>query len=201
MRASPESPRMFENDVVDFFTRVPWSIVPTLWIPVVGGLFTYGVMGLGVPLVPAFFVAAAGWLAWTMTEYWLHRTFFHWVPKTSWGERMHFFVHGVHHDWPDDRYRLVMPPAVSAILFVLFMAIFYALLGGVWMFPFYAGFVFGYTVYDCTHYATHHFKPRSARLKWFKRLASHHMNHHFQHKPRKYGVSTTLWDHVFGTYT
>jgi sterol desaturase/sphingolipid hydroxylase (fatty acid hydroxylase superfamily) len=151
--------------------------------------------------VPGLFVAAGGWLAWTLTEYWLHRTFFHWVPNTSWGARMHFFVHGVHHDWPDDRYRLVMPPAVSGILFVLFMAIFYAVLGGVWMFPFYSGFVFGYTVYDCTHYATHHFKPRSARLKWFKRLASHHMNHHFQHKPRKYGVSTTLWDHVFGTYT
>jgi sterol desaturase/sphingolipid hydroxylase (fatty acid hydroxylase superfamily) len=191
---------MFENDVVDFFTRVPWWIVPTLWLPVVLGLFTYGVLSLGVPLVPGVFVAAAGWLAWTLTEYWLHRTFFHWVPNASWGARMHFFVHGVHHDWPDDRYRLVMPPAVSGILFVLFMGIFYALLGGVWMFPFYAGFVFGYTVYDCTHYATHHFKPRSARLKWFKRLASHHMNHHFQHKPRKYGVSTTLWDHVFGTY-
>jgi sterol desaturase/sphingolipid hydroxylase (fatty acid hydroxylase superfamily) len=158
------------------------------------------VLNLGVPLVPGLFVAAAGWLTWTLTEYWLHRTFFHWVPNTSWGPRMHFFVHGVHHDWPDDRYRLVMPPAVSGILFVLFMGIFYALLGAVWMFPFYAGFVFGYTVYDCTHYATHHFKPRSARLKWFKRLASHHMNHHFQHKPRKYGVSTTLWDHVFGTY-
>ena len=191
---------MFENDVVDFFTRVPWWIVPTLWVPVVLGLFTYGVLNLGVPLVPGLFVAAGGWLTWTLTEYWLHRTFFHWVPNTSWGPRMHFFVHGVHHDWPDDRYRLVMPPAVSAILFVLFMAIFYAVLGGVWMFPFYSGFVFGYTVYDCTHYATHHFKPRSARLKWFKRLASHHMNHHFQHKPRKYGVSTTLWDHVFGTY-
>ena len=191
---------MFENDVVDFFTRVPWWIVPTLWVPVVLGLFTHGVMNLGVPLVPGLFVAAAGWLAWTLTEYWLHRTFFHWVPNTRWGPRMHFFVHGVHHDWPDDRYRLVMPPAVSGILFILFMAIFYTLLGGVWMFPFYAGFVFGYTVYDCTHYATHHFKPRSARLKWFKRLASHHMNHHFQHKPRKYGVSTTLWDHVFGTY-
>ena len=167
---------------------------------VVLGLFTYGVLSLGVPLVPGVFVAAAGWLAWTLTEYWLHRTFFHWVPNTSWGPRMHFFVHGVHHEWPDDRYRLVMPPAVSGILFVLFMAIFYALLCGVWMFPFYSGFVFGYTVYDCTHSATHHFKPRSARLKWFKRLASHHMNHHFQHKPRKYGVSTTLWDHVFGTY-
>ena len=191
---------MFENDVVDFFTRVPWWIVPTLWVPVVLALFVHGVLNLGVPFVPGLFVAAAGWLTWTLTEYWLHRTFFHWVPKTSWGDRMHFFVHGVHHDWPDDRYRLVMPPAVSGILFVLFMAIFYALLGGVWMFPFYAGFVFGYTVYDCTHYATHHFKPRSARLKWFKRLASHHMNHHFQHKPRKYGVSTTLWDHVFGTY-
>lgn len=200
MRASPESPRMFENDALDALTRVPWWVVPLLYVPASSGLLLYGVVERGVPFGLAIPVFAAGWLAWTLTEYWLHRTLFHWVPGVSWGDRMHFFLHGVHHEHPNDRYRLVMPPAVSMALFVAFYLLFDLIFGPVWMFPFYAGFVFGYLVYDVTHYATHHFKPRSAKMKWFKRLAAHHMNHHFQDKPRKYGVSTTLWDHVFGTY-
>jgi len=188
---------MFENDALDALSRVPWFVVPILYVPVVAGLLGYGLvvreLGIGVSLG----VAAAGWLVWTLTEYSLHRTYFHWTPDVSWGARMHFIVHGVHHDWPNDRYRLVMPPSVSLLLLVVFYGLFYAVLGPVWLYPALAGFVFGYMVYDCSHYAIHHFKPRWAV---FKRLKAHHMNHHFNQPGRKFGVSTTLWDHVFRTY-
>lgn len=196
MRATPESPRMFESDFIDLFSRIPWYYVPIIYVPIICALFGYGIVqaGLGLGLSLALF--AAGFVVWTLTEYWLHRTLFHWEPKTSWGPKFHFILHGVHHQWVNDRYRLVMPPAASLALGVLFYALYVSLLG-VFAFPFFAGKVAGYLTYDMVHYYVHHGKPSS---KVMKRLRAHHMNHHHNKDGRKYGVSITVWDHVFGTF-
>ncbi len=196
MRATPESPRMFQSDFVDFFSRVPWWVVPVIYVPVIGALFTWGILGAGVPLLPSVGLFAVGAFVWTLVEYWLHRTLFHWTPPFAWGPRFHFFLHGVHHDWVNDKYRLVMPPVASAVLAVVFFAGWSVPLG-TWVFPFFAGHVTGYLAYDMLHYSMHHFKPKA---KWLLKLRAHHMNHHHNKDGRKYGVSTTLWDHVFGTY-
>lgn len=193
--ATPTSPPMFKNRFVDAFSRVPWFVVPILYVPIIAALFLYGVGRLAIPVVPALGLFAAGWFVWTFTEYWLHRTLFHWTPATSWGPRFHFFLHGVHHEWVDDHLRLVMPPAASLGLGVVFFSFWYLLLGPL-AFPFFAGKIGGYLAYDMTHYYVHHGKPKSP---YMKRLRAHHMNHHFNKEGRKYGVSMTLWDHVFRT--
>lgn len=193
LRATPESPRLFESDALDVLTRIPWWVVPVVYVPIIAALFGWGVTQVGV--VAATALAVAGWFVWTLVEYTLHRTVFHWVPATSWGPRFHFLVHGIHHDWVNDRYRLVMPPAVSLLLGVLFFSVWWVLLGA-WVFPFFAGHVAGYLAYDMIHYAVHHVKG-SAR--WFVRLRAHHMNHHHNKDGRKFGVSTMVWDRVFGT--
>lgn len=195
-RATPESPRMFESDFIDMFSRIPWYVVPIIYVPMITGLFAFGVGGYRIGLVEAGLLFVAGFFVWTLTEYWLHRTVFHWVPKTSWGPRMHFLLHGVHHDYVNDRMRLVMPPAASLALAAFFMPTYWLLLGPLSL-PFFAGKTAGYLTYDMVHYYTHHGKPRSA---WMKRLRAHHMNHHHNKEGRKYGVSSTLWDHVFQTY-
>lgn len=195
MHATPESPRMFESDLIDSFSRVPWYVVPSIYVPMIVGLFAWGVVGLQVHVGAAVLLFGAGFVVWTLTEYWLHRTLFHWTPATSWGPRFHFILHGVHHDWVNDRYRLVMPPAASLGLGVVFFAIYYALLGSL-SFPFFAGKVAGYLCYDMTHYYVHHGRPTSRRMK---QLKAHHMNHHHNKEERKFGVSSTLWDQVFRT--
>lgn len=194
-RETPESPRMFESDVVDFFSRVHWATVPALYVPVSAFCawrsWATGVSGWGVAGL-----FALGFFLWTLAEYGLHRSLFHWRPAAAWGERFHFILHGIHHDFPMDRLRLVMPPAAS--LFLLFFVF-----GPLFVFGFGAtgwallsGFVVGYINYDLTHYYLHHAKPKSARMK---KLRAHHMSHHFAGLERKYGVSFMLWDHVFGT--
>ncbi len=194
---SSESPPMFESAFVDRFSRTHWSVVPVLYLPAAAAVLALG-MGEGVSLGVCLALASAGFVAWTLTEYWLHRLFFHWVPGGKWGERMHFLVHGVHHDWPRDRYRLVMPPAVSISLFWIFIALFLGTMGE-HGYAFHAGFVLGYVYYDTVHYYIHH---RSPRFEWQRRLRRHHLAHHspkYQHDC-KFGVSTTIWDHVFRTY-
>ncbi len=205
LRASDVSPRMFDSDFMDFFSRTHWLMVPTLFVPLSLGVAAYAVLGLGVAPLAVAVDFALGWLIWSLTEYWLHRTAFHWEPQTWWGPKFHFIVHGVHHKWHQDPYRLVMPPAVSLTLAVLFYGLFQAagLLGALafgasasWATGAYAGFVMGYVVYDCTHYILHHWKPRGA---WMTELRKHHLAHHHSAPERKFGVSSMVWDRVFGT--
>jgi sterol desaturase/sphingolipid hydroxylase (fatty acid hydroxylase superfamily) len=195
-KASPDSPRMFESDFVDFFSRTHPAVVPVLFVPLCTGLVWHGIArgNLGIPDSAALFLIGA--FTWTLAEYWLHRTFFHWVPNGRWGERLHFLVHGVHHEWPRDKYRLVMPPMVSLSLFVLFLGIFTLLLGATYALPFHAGFTTGYMAYDLTHYYIHHYNPKSAHGLALKK---HHMLHHFKTPSSRFGVSSRLWDRIFGT--
>jgi 4-hydroxysphinganine ceramide fatty acyl 2-hydroxylase len=196
LRATPDSPRMFQSDFLDLFSRTHWSVVPIIWVPVTTLMLIYSVLRTSAGFVPSCALAMAGFVAWTLVEYWLHRTFFHWEPPGKLGERMHFFVHGVHHTWPKDKYRLVMPPAVSITLYFVFLALFYPLFGSTYVWSWHAGFVLGYVFYDVTHYYLHHSNPTSA---YGLRLKKNHMLHHFKDPDSRYCVSNLVWDRVFGT--
>jgi sterol desaturase/sphingolipid hydroxylase (fatty acid hydroxylase superfamily) len=138
---------------------------------------------------------------WTFTEYILHRFVFHFRPRTPRQERVLFLFHGIHHVQPQCKTRLVMPPVVSIPLALIFYGVFrliLAMLLGIpdWVAPTFAGFITGYLIYDMTHYATHHFSMRQGFLKFLKR---YHMQHHYKTPNQRFGVSSPLWDIVFGT--
>jgi hypothetical protein len=61
-----------------------------------------------------------GLILWTLIEYGVHRFVFHFKPRNAWQERISFLFHGVHHAQPMAKSRLVMPPAVSIPLALLF---------------------------------------------------------------------------------
>ena len=133
---------------------------------------------------------------WTLTEYWLHRVVFHFEPDHGVGARLHWMIHGVHHDHPNDPLRLVMPPAASVPLALLFTLAFWLVLGNQYWMPFTGGFLAGYLIYDELHFHLHHRTP-TTRLG--RRLRELHMRHHFQDDERGFGISAPYWDRVFGT--
>jgi sterol desaturase/sphingolipid hydroxylase (fatty acid hydroxylase superfamily) len=126
----------------------------------------------------------------------LHRFVFHFEPKSEIGKRIHWTFHGVHHDYPNDSLRLVMPPSVSIPLAILFYFLFRWIFGTSLFAPFYSGFVAGYLTYDITHYAVHHFAIKS---KFWMRIKQHHMKHHYVEPNLGYGVSSDFWDKIFRT--
>ncbi len=189
------SPPLFESRFLDFFSRVHPSIPGVVFIPVIVVCFALGIQN-GTSVLGSIGLVLAGLLIWTLTEYWLHRLVFHWEPDHPLGSRFHFIMHGVHHDHPNDRLRLVMPPAVSIPLAALFFGLFYLVFGAPIYLPAFAGFIVGYLTYDYTHYFLHHMVPKS---QLGKRLREQHMRHHFQDHRFGYGVSSPLWDHVFRT--
>ncbi|MBJ7332776.1 MAG: sterol desaturase family protein [Solirubrobacteraceae bacterium] len=187
------SPRMFENDVLDKLSRVHPAVPVVLFLPAIAILFVLGVDRLGLVAVAW---AAAGYVFWTLLEYWLHRIVFHWEPEKGLGAKLHWIIHGVHHDHPNDPMRLVMPPSVSVPLALAFYGSFLIVLGSGRAMAFGSGFLAGYLVYDMTHFYLHHRVPTSVLGK---RLREHHMRHHFQDDTRGFGVSSPVWDRVFGT--
>ena len=194
--------RMFRSGFLEAFTKVHPVVPGLLFVPVVLWTFWMSVQSLGPVLTVT--ALAGGALFWTFTEYVLHRWLFHIEPKGLLSTLTYVYLHGIHHHYPDDHYRLVMVPIVSVPLAIGFWFLFGAVLPGAWVPGAFAGFAGGYLAYDYGHWATHHIKiPRSA---WAKPIAAalkeqrkRHLTHHFGDHTKGYGVSTALWDHVFGT--
>ncbi len=191
-----ESVRMFKNDFLESFTKVHYLTPVVIFVPVVLYFLYKSVFVFKLNALIILGLIAVGVLAWTFTEYILHRFVFHFMPSSEFGKRIHFIFHGVHHDYPNDSRRLVMAPTVSITLAVIFYSLFYFLFGESYVAPFFTGYVAGYIFYDMTHYAIHHYNFKS---KFWLNLKKHHMVHHYMDGNNGYGVSSKLWDHVFGT--
>jgi dihydroceramide fatty acyl 2-hydroxylase len=185
---------MFESDLLDRLSRVHPVVPVVIFLPAIVVFFVLGVRHLTAGETIGLF--AAGWVFWTLMEYWIHRLVFHFEPEQKLGARFHWIIHGVHHDHPNDPLRLVMPPSVSVPLAAAFYFLFVLVLGGAAANMFASGFFAGYLVYDMTHYHLHHHRSRSALGKVMREL---HMRHHFQDDTRGFGISAPFWDYVFGT--
>ena len=145
---------MFESDVLDRLSASTRRIPAIIFGPIIIALFVVGARELTTAGTLGLIVA--GWLLWTLTEYWLRRLVFHFEPEEGPGARLHWIIHGVHHDHPNDPLRLVMPPSVSVPLAAAFYGLFMFAMGTPAANMFAAGFLFGYLVYDMTHYHVHH---------------------------------------------
>jgi sterol desaturase/sphingolipid hydroxylase (fatty acid hydroxylase superfamily) len=202
--------RVFKSDFLEAFTHVHWISVPLLWVPVVLaclalaigdhiGVTTAGSVTVFPWYIPAGFLI--GLVLWTLAEYNVHRFVFHLRPRAPWQARLVYLAHGIHHHQPHCKTRLVLPPAVSVPMAAIFYGLFYLVIvvvsgAGQWLLPVFAGFLTGYIIYDLIHYATHHMPVKGRVWKYLKK---HHMYHHFKTPNDRYGVSSPLWDYVYGT--
>ena len=187
---------MFKSDFLEVFTKVHWSVPLIIYIPVIVYFVYQSVLFPEINWMNGMGLFFVGLFAWTLTEYFVHRFVFHFTPKGAFLEWVHFTFHGVHHDYPNDSNRLVMPPAMSMPLGVIFYYLFKYFLGTAMVAPFFVGMVFGYLCYDMLHYAIHHanFKGR-----YWNELKAHHLKHHFKDPESGYGVSSKVWDIIWGT--
>jgi sterol desaturase/sphingolipid hydroxylase (fatty acid hydroxylase superfamily) len=190
------SPALFKSRALDRLTRVHPSVPLLIFVPAIIVLATVGAGDIGWSADLAALVGGYGF--WTLCEYWGHRAVFHFEPEHGFGARLHWMIHGVHHDHPNDPRRLVLPPAFSLPLAAAFWGLFVGVLGTEVGSAACAGFFFGYLVYDMLHYALHHARPRTRIHRWLREL---HMRHHFEDDERGFGVSVPYWDMVFRTYS
>jgi len=191
------TPRLFKNNLIEKLSHVHPAIPVIIYAPVISYFFYVGISSGALNFYQVILLFVSVVFFWTFTEYVIHRFAFHYEPTTSFGKYLIFLVHGIHHDYPRDPLRLVMPPVVSIPLAILFYWLFIRLMGSAITPAFFSGFVAGYLAYDMIHYATHHasLKDRKVWL-WVKH---HHIRHHYQDEHTGYGVSSPLWDIIFRT--
>lgn len=190
------SPRLFENSLLDKLSRVHHLTPVIVYTPVILALLAYSASVTSLAAIA--FCALLGYVGWTLTEYFGHRYLFHTVFPLPFGlgPRFQFLIHGVHHIYPNDPLRLVMPPLLSAPIMAIAFSIIRPLFGVTFAWPVLAGFIGGYVLYDCVHYWTHHGQPRGELGRFVRRL---HMLHHFRDAERGFGVHAIWWDYAFGT--
>jgi sterol desaturase/sphingolipid hydroxylase (fatty acid hydroxylase superfamily) len=189
--------QIFKSPILEKLTYVHPLIIWGIYLPILILLPWYGAKEFNFSrwmIVGVFF---AGTFFWTFFEYVMHRWLFHIEAESKFGKRVIYIVHGNHHHYPRDKQRLFMPPVPSLLLATLIFGLQYLLLGK-YVFLFCPGFIFGYLMYGTIHYAIHAYNPP---FKWMKALWRNHHLHHYKDEHNYFGVSSTLWDHVFGTFS
>lgn len=192
---SEESIRLFKSGLMEKLSKVHFAVPLFIFIPVIS-IFCYLAFSNNISIADFGVYFLIGFFVWTATEYCLHRFIFHYHPSSDWGKRIHFIFHGVHHDYPRDKKRLVMPPSASIPLATLFYFLFSLFLTQQHLFAFFPGFLLGYLIYDMLHYAMHHYNFKSGIMK---KIKQHHMLHHYQNPEKGFGVSSAIWDKIFGS--
>lgn len=131
-----------------------------------------------------------GAMLWTLAEYGLHRFVLHRVAPFA-------QMHKAHHRMP---LALIGTPTVLS-LGIIFGAVFLparALTSINIAVGLTVGIMAGFLWYGVVHHAIHHSKPRTLAMRL--RLATRrHAQHHYSGESGNFGVSTSLWDYLFGT--
>lgn len=187
---------MFENPILEKLTRTHIAVPITLLLSIAGILLYYAFLytNLNNILIPFLFLG--GFFFFTLVEYLTHRYLFHMTPDKEWKKKFVYTVHGVHHEFPKDKDRLAMPVPASLLLSAFFFTLFYLLMGTK-VFGFLPGMMTGYCTYLFVHYIVHAYQPPK---NIFKHLWINHSMHHYKDSSQIFGVSSPLWDYVFGTY-
>lgn len=187
--------QLFQNPVLEFFTKGHPLFIWAMYLPFIIGLPIYAgrEFGFSTGKIATWFIGAM--LFWSFFEYLAHRYAFHLNPKGEKTKKIVYIMHGNHHHYPRDRQRLFMPPLPSIILASVLFGIQYLILKDN-AYIFFPGFILGYLLYASMHYAIHAWNPP---FKWMKPLWRNHHLHHYKDEEKGFGVSSTVWDIVFGT--
>ncbi len=187
--------RLFKSDFLEALTKAHPLVIWGMYIPILTYIIYLAATKYNYSTSTILLVFFGGMFFWTLFEYIAHRFIFHWVPKTPGATKFVYTLHGNHHHYPRDRQRLFMPPLPSIIISSSLFGLTYLAIGS-YAFMFFPGFLLGYLMYGTMHYAIHAWNPP---FKWMKPLWRNHHLHHYKNEHNGYGVSSTLWDHVFGT--
>ena len=185
-----------KNRLVRALTWTHVAVPVTIFFGYALGLlyFTYTQIAIGFVATAALFFG--GMFTFTLLEYLIHRYIFHMfaVTETTSGWTPHK-QHGIHHDYPKDKSRLAMPPIASISIATIILLLFQLFLNQ-YAYAFTAGVVSGYASYLLVHYIVHIYRQPQG---FWKYLWVNHAIHHYVDETVMYGVTTAIWDHVFGT--
>jgi len=187
--------QLFSNPILEKLSRTHISVPLTVFFLYSAGLLYWSIANtsLSIFVTAGFFLI--GLIFFTWVEYWAHRGLFHMDTYTKAREKLQYTIHGVHHEFPKDKTRLAMPPLLSVTISTVLLLLFRLVMGD-YVFAFLPGFLTGYAAYLSVHYMVHAYQPPKNFLKY---LWINHGTHHYKNGEMVFGVSSPLWDYIYGT--
>ena len=187
--------QLFKSPVLEKLSRTHISIPISIFILYSVTLFYWSFRYTSISVISSVGLFGLGFIAFTWAEYQIHRHIFHMLTFTKWREKIQYLIHGIHHEFPKDKDRLAMPPLMSIAIVTVLVLIGKWTMGD-WAYSFMAGFLISYSNYLLIHYLVHAYQPPN---NFFKVLWVNHGVHHYKKGEGVYGVSSPLWDIVYGT--
>lgn len=187
--------QLFKNPVLEKLSRTHISVPLIIFFTYAAALLYWSVTHTTLSIATTVTMFFIGVISFTWVEYNVHRYIFHMTADTEKKAKAQYTMHGVHHEFPKDKARLAMPPALSITIATILLFVFRLILGD-FVFSFLPGFLVGYAGYLSVHYMVHSFQPPK---NFFKALWVNHGLHHYKNGEMVYGVSSPLWDYIYGT--
>jgi 4-hydroxysphinganine ceramide fatty acyl 2-hydroxylase len=189
------SKRLFRNPLLEKLTHTHIAVPLILFFSYAAALLYWSTLNTSLSTGATAGIFFTGVVSFTWVEYMVHRHVFHMVVKTEGQAKVKYTIHGVHHAFPKDKDRLAMPPLLSLVIVTLLSFLFRVILGDL-AFSFLAGFLAGYAAYLSIHYLVHRFQPPR---NFLRTLWINHSIHHYKNENIAFGVSSPLWDYIYGT--
>lgn len=187
--------QLFDNAVLEKLSRTHISVPLLIFFSYAAGLLYWNIRYTTLNAVTTVVLFFVGFIAFTWVEYLVHRYVFHMKPYTELRSKLQYIIHGVHHEFPKDKDRLAMPPLLSITIGTILLLLFKVIMGD-FVFAFLPGFMVGYATYLAVHYLVHAYPPPK---NFFKTLWVNHSVHHYKDGEVVFGVSSPLWDYLYGT--
>ncbi len=189
------SKKLFSNPLLEKLTRTHIAVPLCIFFLFSVALLYWSVTHTSLTALQTTGMFFFGVIMFTWVEYNIHRFLFHMPTYTKVRANLQYVMHGVHHEFPKDKDRLAMPPLVSVTIATVLL-LFFRLLLGDFAFSFLPGFIVGYAGYLSIHYMVHAYQPPK---NFFKLLWKNHGVHHYKNGDVAFGVSSPLWDYIYGT--
>ena len=187
--------KLFRNPILEKLSRTHISVPLTIFVTFAISLLYWSVIHTSLSAGTTIGLFFLGFISFTFVEYIVHRYVYHLSAHTEARRKFQYNAHGVHHEFPKDKDRLAMPPLLSITISTILLLLFRLVMGD-FTFAFLPGFLVGYAYYLSVHYMVHIYQPPKNFLKF---LWVNHSVHHYKDGDVVFGVSSPLWDYVFGT--
>lgn len=189
--------QLFSNPILEKLSRTHIAVPLIIFFTYSGGLLYWNIQNTNLSSITTVSLFFVGLISFTWVEYMVHRYVFHLKPYTAFRAKLQYTMHGVHHEFPKDKDRLAMPPLLSITISTILLLLLKVIMGD-FVFAFLPGFLVGYASYLAVHYMVHAYAPPK---NFLKTLWVNHSIHHYKDGEVVFGVSSPLWDYIYGTMT
>ncbi|MFZ6014574.1 MAG: sterol desaturase family protein [Bacteroidota bacterium] len=189
------SKKLFSSPILDKLSRTHIAVPVTIFLVYAAAILYWSISHTNLSPSMTILLFLTGFLSFTWVEYNVHRYIFHIPTPTRFAKNLQYTIHGVHHEFPKDKERLAMPPVLSITIATILLLLFRLAMGDL-AFAFMPGFLVGYIAYLSVHYVVHAYPPPKG---WLKTLWINHAIHHYKDGRVVFGVSSPLWDYIYGT--